>query len=150
ADGGAPAEAQAADALRFEPIEPEPEAPADPGESPDVADPAAPAPLFDPAEHLDLLLRRFAGRLERHRRLRDPAQLDAGRVFTIERRLAAFEAEIAARIAISDPAVLPIVQLQQRFALSDRAIEFLIGAAAPGLDLALGREIAELNAERAQ
>jgi AAA+ superfamily predicted ATPase len=138
--------------LRFEPIEAEASdaamVPDEPGEA--ATAPDEPTPLFDPAEHLDLLLRRFAGRLERHRRRRDPAQLDAGRVFTIERRLAAFEAEIAARVAISDPAVLPIVQLQQRFALGDLAIEFLIGAAAPGLDLALGREIAELNAERAQ
>ncbi len=134
---------------RFEPIDPEAEVPAPP-DAPDANDPAELAPLFDPAEHLDLLLRRFAGRLERHRRRRDPAQLDAGRVFTIERRLAAFEAEIAARVAISDPAALPIVQLQQRFALGDLAIAFLIGAAAPGLDLAIGRAIAELNADREQ
>ena len=153
ADGGAPAGTQGDAALRFEPSEPEAEAPADPDAPGEAAQPDAPSdavPLFDPAEHLDLLLRRFAGRLERHRRRRDPAQLDAGRVFTIERRLAAFEAEIAARVAASDPAALPIVQLQRRFALGDLAIEFLIGAAAPGLDLAIGRAIAELHADQAQ
>src|SRR5215468_10840470 len=107
ADAGAPAEAQADAVPRFEPIVPDlpdlpdvtaqdlrdaPGAPEDPDEL---------APLFDPAEHLQLLLRRFAGRLERHRWRRDPAQRDAGRVFTIERRLAAFEAEIEARVARS-------------------------------------------------
>jgi AAA+ superfamily predicted ATPase len=109
------------------------------------------APLFDPSEHLRLHLRWFAGRLERHRYQRDQSQLDAvGRLFSTERRLARLEATIAARVARSDPAALPIVQLQRRFDLSDRAIQFLIGAAAPGLDLAVGRTIAELNADRAQ
>src|SRR5262249_10980069 len=152
ADGGALVEAQVNTVPRFEA---EAEAPDVPG-APDaagVADvaptPDEPAPLFVPSEHLDLLLRRFAGRLERHRGRRDP-DLDAGRVFTIERRLAAFEAEIEARVARSDPAALPIVRLQQRFGLGDLAIEFLIGAAAPGLDLAIGRTITELNADRAQ
>jgi AAA+ superfamily predicted ATPase len=108
-------------------------------------------PLFDPAEHLQLCLRRFAGRLERYRYQRDPSELDAaGRRFATERRLAALEAVIDARVARSDPAGLPIVQLQQRYGLSDLAIEFLIGAAAPGLDIAIGRAIAELNADRAQ
>ena len=113
--------------------------------------PAPPLPLFDPDDHLALYLRRFAGRLERHRYQRDPGQLDAaGRLFTTERRLAELEATIEARLAASDLAALPIEQLQRRFGLSDLAIQFLIGAAAPGLDLAIGRTIAELNGDRPQ
>src|SRR6188474_2934512 len=97
----------------------------------------APLPLSDATEHLELLLRRFAGRLERQRAVRDPGPLDAGgRVFAIERRLAALQHALDARLALSEPAVLPVEQLQRRFGLSDLAIEFLIGAAAPGLDLA--------------
>jgi len=116
-----------------------------------VRDPDLPAPLFDPAEHLELHVRRFAGRLERHRYQRDPGQLDAeGRLFGTEQRLAGFEAAFAARLAVSDPDGLPIEQLQRRFGLSDLAIQFLIGAAAPGLDLAVGRTIAELNSDRQQ
>jgi AAA+ superfamily predicted ATPase len=108
-------------------------------------------PLFDPAEHLQLCVRWFAGRLERHRYLRDPGQLDAaGRLFTTERRLGELEATIRARLALTDPVGLPIVQLQRRFDLSDLAVQFLIGAAAPGLDLAVARTVAELNADRAQ
>ncbi|MBC7977785.1 MAG: hypothetical protein H7138_22630, partial [Myxococcales bacterium] len=114
-----------------------------------VAEPVL--PLFDPADHLDLLVRRFAGRLERYRYLRDPSLLDAtGHRFAIERRLAILEATIEARVALSDPAQLPILQLQHRFGLSDLAIAFLVGAAAPGLDLDVGRTIAELNDSRLQ
>jgi len=116
-----------------------------------LAEPGEPLPLFDPAEHLALHIRRFAGRLERYRYQRDPSQLDAaGRLFATERRLAALEAELEARLAVSDLAVLPIEQLQHRFGLSDLAIQFLIGAAAPGIDLAAGRTVAELNGDRAQ
>jgi len=139
---------------------PPPDAPADgfpelreaaPAAAASADDPGEPAPLFDPAEHLELHVRRFAGRLERYRCQRDPSQLDAaGRLFATERRLAALEAMIDARIARSDPALLPIEQLQRRFALSDLAIQFLIGAAAPGLDLAVSRTIAELNGDRPQ
>jgi AAA+ superfamily predicted ATPase len=123
----------------------------DPETDPEIGDPEDRTPIFDPAEHLRLHLRRFAGRLERHRLQRDPGQLDAaGRVFTTERRLARLEATIAARVTRSDAAALPIVQLQRRFELSELAIQFLIGAASPGLDLAIGRTIVELNADRAQ
>ncbi|HEX2689191.1 MAG TPA: ATP-binding protein [Kofleriaceae bacterium] len=109
------------------------------------------SPLFDPADHLALHVRRFAGRLERYRCRRDPSQLDAaGRLFAVERRLVALEAEIDARVAHSDPGMLPILQLQRRFGLSDLAIQFLIGAASPGLDLAVSRTVAELNADRPQ
>jgi AAA+ superfamily predicted ATPase len=111
----------------------------------------APLPLFDPDEHLALYLQRFAGRLERYRYQRDPGQLDAaGRMFTAERRLAELAAAIEARLAASELAALPIEQLQRRFGLSDLAIQFLIGAAAPGLDLSIGRTIAELNGDRPQ
>ncbi|HEY0475892.1 MAG TPA: ATP-binding protein [Kofleriaceae bacterium] len=135
---------------------PAPPQPLEPGDDPDdhgddPADADERVPLFDPADHLQLLLRRFAGRLERHRYQRDPGQLDAaGRLFATERRLAELEARIEARVALSDPAALPIVQLQRRFGLSDLAIQFLIGAAAPGLDLAIAHAIAELNADRPQ
>jgi len=116
-----------------------------------LAEPGEPLPLLDPAEHLALHVRRFAGRLERYRYQRDPSQLDAaGRLFAMERRLAALEAELEARLAVSDLSVLPIEQLQHRFGLSDLAIQFLIGAAAPGLDLVVSRTIAELNGDRAQ
>jgi AAA+ superfamily predicted ATPase len=111
----------------------------------------APAPLFDPGEHLALLLRGVAGRLERYRALRDPSLLDAGgRRFAIEARLAALDAELAARLAISDQARLPIAQLQRRFALSDLAVQLLIAAAAPGLDLELGQLLADQNGDRLQ
>jgi AAA+ superfamily predicted ATPase len=120
----------------------------------DPAGPPAPPdaePLFEPSDHLALLLRQLAGRLERYRYLRDPGQLDAaGRLVATERRLAALDAMIEARVARSDPARLPILQLQHRFGLSDLAISVLVGAAAPGLDLAVGRTIAELNGERLQ
>jgi len=116
-----------------------------------LAETGEPLPLLDPAEHLALHVRRFAGRLERYRYQRDPSQLDAaGRLFAMERRLAALEAELEARLAVSDLSVLPIEQLQHRFGLSDLAIQFLIGAAAPGLDLVVSQTIAELNGDRAQ
>jgi AAA+ superfamily predicted ATPase len=119
-----------------------------------AAEPLAPEallPLFDPADHLELLVRRFAGRLERYRYLRDPSLLDAdGRRFAVERRLAALDATLEARVALSDPAQLPILQLQRQFGLSDLAIGFLVGAAAAGLDLAISRTIAELNGDRLQ
>jgi AAA+ superfamily predicted ATPase len=117
----------------------------------DDADADAPQPLFDPAEHLTLLVQQFAGRLERYRCLRRPDELDAdGRRFAIERRLAALEATIAARVSLSDPTQLPILELQHRFELSDLAVAFLVGAAAPGLDLAISRAIAELHDNRLQ
>jgi AAA+ superfamily predicted ATPase len=119
--------------------------------APEPGDGAAPAPVFDPAEHLDLLIRRLAGRLERYRYRRDPGQLDAaGRLFATEQRLAELETGLAARLAVSDQALLPIAQLQRRFELSDLAIELLIGAAAPGLELAVGAVIAELNGNLVQ
>src|SRR5215212_9739578 len=88
-----------------------------------------PEPLHDPADHLDLLVRRFAGRLERHRYQRDASHDAAGRLFTTERRLAELDARLAARVAVSGFAALPIMQLQHRFGLSDLAIDFLVGAA---------------------
>jgi len=116
-----------------------------------LAEPGDPVPLFDPAEHMALHIRRFAGRLEWYRYQRDPSQLDvAGRLFAMERRIAALDAELEERLAVSELAALPIEQLQHRFGLSDLAIQFLIGAAAPGIDLAISRTIAELNGDRAQ
>jgi len=111
-------------------------------------EPRAPEPLFDPAEHLALLVRRFLGRLERFRiraDVSDASEDAAGRRFALERRLAAFDAELLARLAISDPARLPIEQLQRRFGLRDQTIELLIGAAASALDLTAARAILALT-----
>jgi hypothetical protein len=121
----------------------------DPPEAP--VDAAGPFPIFDAAEHLDLHLRRFRGRLERYRVLRAAGSEDVtGALAQVDRRLAALEAELAARIAISEPALLPLAQLQHRFSLTDLGVQLLIGAAAAALDLTCARELAALNAERTQ
>ena len=105
-----------------------------------------PFPIFEPAEHLDLHLRRFRGRLERFRLQRAAGTDDvAGAIATVDRKLAAIEAELVARIAISEPALLPLEQLQRRFGLTDLGVQFLIGAAASALDLAAARDLAALN-----
>ncbi|HET9621318.1 MAG TPA: hypothetical protein VFP84_08135, partial [Kofleriaceae bacterium] len=116
-----------------------------------VDEPAAPAPIFAPAEHLDLHVRRFRGRLARHRLLRAAGTADvSGELASVEHRLARLEAELAARLAVSDPELLPIEQLQRRFGLTDLGLQLLIAAAAPGLDLTAAREITALNADRTQ
>src|SRR5581483_10218903 len=95
-----------------------------------AADPDGPFPIFEPAEHLDLHLRRFRGRLARFRLQRAAGSEDVtGALATIDRKLAAIEAELAARIAISEPALLPLEQLQRRFGLTDLGVQLLIGAA---------------------
>src|SRR5262245_48833508 len=64
------------------------------GPQDELAPPAAefddePVPLFDPLDHLELHLRCFYGRLERHRYRRGLAEPDAaGRLFATERALA--------------------------------------------------------------
>jgi AAA+ superfamily predicted ATPase len=117
-------------------------------DEPRDGEPRAVEPLFDPAEHLALLVRRFLGQLERFRARADAPDASedaAGRRFALDRRLAAFDAELHARLAISDPALLPIEQLQRRFGLRDQTIELLIGAAASALDLTAARAIVELT-----
>jgi ATPase family associated with various cellular activities (AAA) len=103
-------------------------------------------PIVDGRAHLALHLRYVGACLERHRYERDPSLLDAeGRRFRAMRRIARLEAELQRPVAFSVIDRLPIMLLQQRFALSDLAIHFLIAAAAPGLDLDLGRAIAQLT-----
>jgi hypothetical protein len=106
-------------------------------------------PVVDGRSHLALHLRYVGACLERYRYLRDPSLLDAeGRRFKAEARIARLEAELQRPVAFSTIDRLPILLLQQRFALSDLAVHFLIAAAAPGLDLDLGRTIAELTDDR--
>jgi hypothetical protein len=103
-------------------------------------------PIVDPRSHLALHLRYVGACLERYRYERDPSLLDAdGRRFRAMRRIAHLEAALQRPVAFSTIDRLPILLLQQRFALSDLAIHFLVAAAAPGLDLDLGRAIAELT-----
>jgi hypothetical protein len=103
-------------------------------------------PFHDGRAHLALHLRYIGACLERYRYERDPSLLDAaGRRFAAQRRIAALEDALQRPVEISIVDRLPILQLQQRFALSDLAIHALIAAAAPGLDLDLGRAIATLT-----
>src|SRR5262245_41409646 len=89
-------------------------------------------PFADGREHLGLHLRGWGACLERYRYLADPALADAeGRRFAASRRLAEIEAELAQRVAVSDAAHLPLLQLQQRFGLDELALRFLVAAAAP-------------------
>jgi hypothetical protein len=131
--------------------EPRTEAPADaPATAPAEDDPDADLedepPIVDGRSHLALHLRYVGACLERYRHERDPSLLDAGgRRFKARRRMARLEAELQRPVAFSTIDRLPILQLQQRFALSDLAIHFLIAAAAPGLDPDLGRAIALLT-----
>ena len=111
--------------------------------APPVTEPAR--PIVDPSEHLSLLLRRFEGRLERYRWTRSREPEAAGRIASLDRRLAEFDRELAARMAVSDPLLLPIARLAHGFGLDALALELLVGAAAPGLDLELGRTVAELG-----
>ncbi|HWU91518.1 MAG TPA: ATP-binding protein [Kofleriaceae bacterium] len=116
----------------------------------DLGDPDAPdddtPPFVDGRSHLALHLRYIGACLERYRYQRDPSLLDAeGRRFAAERRIAMLEAELQRPVAIAIVDRLPILQLQHRFALSDLAIHALIAAAAPGLDLDLGRAISTLT-----
>jgi AAA+ superfamily predicted ATPase len=128
--------------------------PGDAGEPTDSADPADPAatvaddePAFlDGRSHLALHLRYIGACLERYRYQRDPSLPDAeGRRFAAERRIAMLEAELQRPVDMAIVDRLPILQLQQRFALSDLAIHALLAAAAPGLDLDLGRAIGMLT-----
>ena len=124
-----------------------PDAELDP-DDPD-ADLEAEPPIVDGRSHLALHLRYVAACLERYRYEHDASLLDAdGRRFRALRRIARLEAELQRPVAFSTLDRLPIMQLQQRFALSDLAVHFLIAAAAPGLDLDIGRTIAELTEDR--
>ncbi|HEY0193314.1 MAG TPA: ATP-binding protein [Kofleriaceae bacterium] len=123
----------------------------DPPDTPDAPDAGdgdddeAPTPIFTPAEHLALLVHRLQGQLARFRAQQDRTEGAAGRLFDIERRLAAVEAELAARIAVSEPQLLPIEQLQRRLGLTNQAIELLVAAAGSALDLEVARTIQELT-----
>ncbi len=112
----------------------------------DDAELEAEPPIVDGRAHLALHLRYVGACLERHRYERDPSLPDAeGRRFRAMRRIARLEAELQRPVAFSTIDRLPILLLQQRFALSDLAIHFLLAAAAPGLDMDLGRAIALLT-----
>ena len=112
----------------------------------ELGDPDAEPPFLDGRSHLALHLRYLGACLERYRYQRDPSLLDAeGRRFAAERRIAALEDALQQPVAFSIVDRLPILQLQHRFALSDLAIHALVAAAAPGLDLDLGRAIAMLT-----
>ena len=122
------------------------EAPTAPADDDPDADLEDEPPIVDARSHLALHLRYVGACLERYRCERDPSLLDAaGRRFKALRRMARLEAELQRPVAFSTIDRLPILQLQQRFALSDLAIHFLIAAAAPGLDPDLGRAIAQLT-----
>ena len=113
----------------------------------DAADPAEEeSPFYEERGHLALHLRYIGACLQRYRYQRDPSLLDAeGHRFAAERRITALEDALQRPVEISIVDHLPILQLQQRFALSDLAIHALIAAAAPGLDLDLGRAISMLT-----
>ena len=117
-------------------------------EDPDAELDAEPE-INDGRSHLALHLRYVAACLERYRYEHDSSLLDAdGRRFRAIRRIGQLEAALQRPVALSMVDRLPILLLQQRFALSDLAIHFLIAAAAPGLDMDIGRTIAELTDDR--
>jgi hypothetical protein len=116
-----------------------------------AAGPCGLLPLLDAREHLSLQLQRVGTCLERYRCQREPLPIDAaGRFARATCRLSELDSELRARLRISARSCLPLAQLQHRFALSELAIQFLVAAAAPGLDLDLGRQLAELTEDGSQ
>jgi hypothetical protein len=102
------------------------------------------APIVDARSHLALYLRYVGACLERLRYSRDTRLPDAGgRHHRAARAAARLALALEQPLSLSVIERLPISQLQQRFALSDLAVQCLIAAATPGLDGPLGRAMAE-------
>jgi hypothetical protein len=105
-------------------------------------------PFVDARSHLGLHALYVATCFERYHLRRDPSPRDGdARREAIEQRLAQLTAALQQPVPIALIDRLPILQLQDRFALSDLAIHMLVAAAAPGIDVELGRAIAQLTDE---
>jgi len=101
-------------------------------------------------EHLSDLLGRLALCFMLYEARRN-AEQDQEEMTWIERSILAADAHIAARVARSDVAVLPIERLRERFELDDAAVHLLIAAAAPGIDLTMARRMRDASrADRPQ